>query len=121
MADTQLIPTRAQCSQGDDPVRAARRPLAADDCDLVGFDLPRSPWWPVLGWSCERGLGEEDARRHDEDADEAGDAGGFTRKIHASSDDYGEYALTALGVDLGSALEPLDQWSRRWTKQRNAQ
>ena len=27
------------------------------------------------------------------------------------------YALTDIGRKLGSALEPLDQWSRRWARQ----
>ena len=30
------------------------------------------------------------------------------------------YALTAIGRTLGSALEPLDQWSRRWARQLSA-
>lgn len=37
-----------------------------------------------------------------------------------AKDDNGEYALTSLGADLASALDPLDQWSRRWAEQRNA-
>lgn len=37
-----------------------------------------------------------------------------------AKDDHGDDALTPLGADLGSALEPLDQWSRRWAEQRNA-
>jgi DNA-binding HxlR family transcriptional regulator len=37
-----------------------------------------------------------------------------------AKDDNGDYALTALGTDLGSALDPLDQWSRRWAEQRTA-
>jgi DNA-binding HxlR family transcriptional regulator len=34
-----------------------------------------------------------------------------------SKDDSGDYTLTLLGADLGSALEPLDQWAQRWAKQ----
>lgn len=33
-----------------------------------------------------------------------------------AKDEAGDYTLTALGADLGSALEPLDQWSQRWAK-----
>jgi DNA-binding HxlR family transcriptional regulator len=32
-------------------------------------------------------------------------------------DDNGDYTLTSIGVDLGSALNPLDQWSQRWAKE----
>lgn len=32
-------------------------------------------------------------------------------------DDNGDYTLTSLGADLGSALNPLDQWSQRWAEQ----
>lgn len=35
-------------------------------------------------------------------------------------DGAGDYTLTTLGADLGSALEPLDQWSRRWAKHQRA-
>jgi DNA-binding HxlR family transcriptional regulator len=31
-----------------------------------------------------------------------------------SRDETGAYLLTALGASLGSALEPLDAWARRW-------
>ena len=31
-----------------------------------------------------------------------------------SKNDAGAYTLTALGSDLGSALQPLDDWSQRW-------
>jgi len=31
----------------------------------------------------------------------------------------GGYALTALGRQLGDALSPLDQWSRRWARARD--
>jgi DNA-binding HxlR family transcriptional regulator len=37
-----------------------------------------------------------------------------------TKDDSGDYTLTNLGADLGSALEPLDRWSRRWARQHNA-
>jgi DNA-binding HxlR family transcriptional regulator len=37
-----------------------------------------------------------------------------------TKDDSGDYTLTSLGTDLGSALDPLDQWSRRWAEQHNA-
>ena len=30
--------------------------------------------------------------------------------------DDGAYRLTRLGSDLGTALEPLDAWSRRWAR-----
>jgi DNA-binding HxlR family transcriptional regulator len=30
------------------------------------------------------------------------------------------YALTDIGRTLGSALEPLDDWSRRWARQLGA-
>jgi DNA-binding HxlR family transcriptional regulator len=35
-----------------------------------------------------------------------------------TKDDNGDYTLTALGADLGAALDPLDQWSRRWARQK---
>lgn len=31
-------------------------------------------------------------------------------------DDAGDYTLTSVGADLGAALHPLDQWSRRWAE-----
>lgn len=37
-----------------------------------------------------------------------------------TKDDYGHYTLTSLGAELGSALDPLDQWSQRWAKQHHA-
>jgi DNA-binding HxlR family transcriptional regulator len=44
-------------------------------------------------------------------------------ELHAAGlivkDDNGNYALTSLGADLGSALDPLDQWSKRWARQRD--
>ena len=30
--------------------------------------------------------------------------------------DDGTYQLTRLGADLGTALAPLDEWSRRWAR-----
>lgn len=39
-------------------------------------------------------------------------AGGLVTK-----DDGGHYTLTSLGAELGSALDPLDQWAKRWAKQ----
>jgi DNA-binding HxlR family transcriptional regulator len=38
-----------------------------------------------------------------------------------AKDDSGDYTLTPVGADLGSALNTLDQWSQRWAKQHNAQ
>lgn len=38
-----------------------------------------------------------------------------------TKDDLGAYTLTALGADLSSALQPLDQWSKRWADQRAQQ
>jgi DNA-binding HxlR family transcriptional regulator len=35
-----------------------------------------------------------------------------------TKDDNGDYTLTALGADLGAALDPLDQWSQRWARQK---
>ncbi len=35
-------------------------------------------------------------------------------------DDEGAYQLTALGADLGTALEPLDAWARRWARRQSA-
>lgn len=35
-----------------------------------------------------------------------------------TKDNDGAYTLTALGADLGSALEPLDRWSQRWADER---
>jgi DNA-binding HxlR family transcriptional regulator len=29
-------------------------------------------------------------------------------------DSNGDYTLTALGADLGLALNPLDEWAKRW-------
>ncbi len=34
-------------------------------------------------------------------------------------DDSGAYALTDLGLALGAALQPLDSWSRRWSRTLN--
>lgn len=31
-------------------------------------------------------------------------------------DGNGDYRLTALGGDLGAALQPLDAWAQRWAK-----
>lgn len=36
-----------------------------------------------------------------------------------TKDDSGDYTLTDLGADLGSALGPLDRWSQRWAEQRS--
>ena len=35
-----------------------------------------------------------------------------------SKNDDGDYVLSDLGSELGSALEPLDQWSERWATER---
>ena len=32
-------------------------------------------------------------------------------------DDQGDYVLTPLGAALGTAIEPLDDWARRWAQQ----
>ena len=37
-----------------------------------------------------------------------------------TKDEAGDYTLTALGAELGLALEPLDQWSRRWARHHSA-
>jgi len=37
-----------------------------------------------------------------------------------TKDDSGDYTLTSLGAELGSALDPLDQWSQRWSRQHYA-
>ena len=29
----------------------------------------------------------------------------------------GDYTLTPLGTELGAALRPLDDWSRRWAEE----
>lgn len=42
------------------------------------------------------------------------DAGLVTRN------DAGAYTLTPLGTELGRALAPLDDWSRRWADERDA-
>jgi DNA-binding HxlR family transcriptional regulator len=42
-------------------------------------------------------------------------AAGLIAKDHS-----GDYTLTLLGADLGSALDPLDQWSQRWAKEHDA-
>lgn len=34
-----------------------------------------------------------------------------------TQDDDGRYLLTALGVSLGDAIDPLDRWSRNWARQ----
>jgi DNA-binding HxlR family transcriptional regulator len=31
-----------------------------------------------------------------------------------AKDGNGDYTLTSLGAELGSALDPLEQWSQRW-------
>ena len=39
---------------------------------------------------------------------------------HAGLVERGEdqrYQLTQIGRDLGAALDPLDSWARRWTKE----
>jgi DNA-binding HxlR family transcriptional regulator len=41
------------------------------------------------------------------------DAAGLITK-----NDSGDYVLTSLGAELGSALDPLDQWSRRWAERK---
>lgn len=41
---------------------------------------------------------------------ELGDAG----LIEKDAD--GNYTLTSIGLTLGAALEPLDQWSKEWAK-----
>jgi DNA-binding HxlR family transcriptional regulator len=35
-------------------------------------------------------------------------------------DEHGAYRLTALGSDLGAALDPLDAWAKRWAKRPDA-
>jgi DNA-binding HxlR family transcriptional regulator len=35
-------------------------------------------------------------------------------------DGNGDYRLTALGRDLGAALQPLDAWAKRWAKRPDA-
>ncbi len=37
-----------------------------------------------------------------------------------AKDEAGDYTLTTLGADLGSALNPLDRWSQRWAEQQNS-
>lgn len=37
-----------------------------------------------------------------------------------AKNDAGDYTLTSLGADLGAALEPLDDWSRKWAKHQGA-
>jgi len=37
-----------------------------------------------------------------------------------AKNEAGDYTLTKLGADLGAALEPLDQWSRRWAAHQRA-
>ena len=38
-----------------------------------------------------------------------------------AKNEVGDYTLTDLGEELGAALEPLDQWSRRWARHQGAQ
>ena len=33
-------------------------------------------------------------------------------------DEGGAYQLTQLGTELGAALEPLDEWAKRWQRNR---
>jgi DNA-binding HxlR family transcriptional regulator len=35
-------------------------------------------------------------------------------------DEYGEFTLTTLGIDLVSALRPLDGWSKTWSTKTKA-
>lgn len=36
-----------------------------------------------------------------------------------AKDERGDYVLTSLGADLGAALDPLAEWSRRWASDRS--
>ncbi len=103
------------------PVRGSQtgRPL------MAALDLLGRRWALRLLWELRSGpLG---ARALREQCDEMSSSVLYERlsELHAAGliakDDNGDYALTPLGADLGSALDPLDRWSRRWAKQRDAQ
>ena len=101
------------------PVRGSQtgRPL------MAALDLLGRRWALRLLWELRRGpLG---ARALRERCDEMSssvlyerlselDAAGLIAKA-----DNGDYTLTSLGADVGLALDPLDEWSKRWAKRSN--
>jgi len=91
---------------------------------MAALDLLGRRWALRLLWELRRGpLGARALRGR---CDEMSSSVLYERlnELQAAGllakDDNGDYALTPLGADLGWALDPLDQWSRRWAKQRNA-
>lgn len=103
------------------PVRGSQtgRPL------MAALDLLGRRWALRLLWELRSGpLGARALRQR---CDEMSSSVLYERlsELHTAGliakDDNGDYALTSLGADLGSALEPLDQWSRRWAKQRTTE
>jgi DNA-binding HxlR family transcriptional regulator len=92
---------------------------------MAALDLLGRRWALRLMWELRSGpLGARALREH---CDEMSSSVLYERLSELQSagliakDDNGDYALTALGADLGSALDPLDHWSRRWARQRDAQ
>jgi DNA-binding HxlR family transcriptional regulator len=107
--------------QPGNPVRGSQtgRPL------MAALDLLGRRWALRLLWELRDGpLG---ARALREQCDEMSSSVLYERltELHAAGliakDDNGDYALTRLGADLGTALDPLDQWSRRWARKRDAE
>ena len=99
------------------PVRGSRtgRPL------MAALDLLGRRWALRLLWELRSGpLG---ARALRERCDGMSSSVLYERlsELNAAGlvakNDNGDYTLTSLGADLGSALHPLDQWSQRWSKQ----
>lgn len=91
---------------------------------MAALDLLGRRWALRLLW--ELRSGPTGARALREQCDDMSSSVLYERlsELHAAGliakNDSGDYALTPLGADLGTALDPLDQWARRWAKQRNA-
>src|SRR4029077_18514058 len=100
------------------PLRGSRtgRPLMAA-LDLLGRRWALRLLWELRG-------GPVGARALRERCDGMSSSVSYERLTELSpaglitKDHAGEYELTDLGAELGTALEPLDQWSRRWGEQR---
>ena len=85
---------------------------------MAAMDLLGRRWSLRILWELRVGpVGARDLRERCDDMsssvlyDRLGDlaAAGLIAQTESSS-----YELTALGVELGEALAPLDDWARRW-------
>jgi DNA-binding HxlR family transcriptional regulator len=100
------------------PVRGSQtgRPL------MAALDLLGRRWALRLLWELRSGpLGARALRQRCDDMSTSVLYERLSELLAAgliAKDDNGDYALTSLGADLGSALEPLDRWSRRWAERR---